>query len=203
MWQIIKAEYKYSLLTGIWNLIGALAIIALISFWNHNLTFAVTYIFFGGIILSFLDENRFYIFQTLPIKPKQIAFARLLMLGINFTVLLVIIIPIIILTQMDLTDTINNLFMFIGGLLIVRIFSFSLLDITSGLFQRKRRKYLFLLFSFIAPIMFVFIYVTTVYFRKPELSKITLVLSYSLIPILAFISVKTFLAKEKITIREN
>jgi MFS family permease len=122
------------------------------------------------------------------------------MLAINFSFLLVIIIP-IILIQVNATENLLKLFLAVGLFLLIRLFSFLLFDIISGFSSRKKRLYLTLLL--ILGTLILGAYSFTAYFHKHEAIEIMVVLSFLLVPILAYLSVKTFLVKEKIQVKEK
>lgn len=204
MWQIIKAEYLSSLFTSEWKSIGIVIAVFLYAVFFQNSSLIVLYFFIGGIILSFWDTNRYYLFQTLPVKPKQIAFARLIMIAINFAVLLIISIPLLLLLTSEFANSILKLFNMVGLLLVIRLLVFSLFDITSGFISNNKTRALFQSFTFITPVVIAYIYITSAFFKRPELLfLIMLILSFCLVPIFAYISLRTFLGKEKITVREK
>lgn len=204
MWQIIKAEYLHTF-TNLNIMIIPYSFLYLLLFYTSDMKseILVFFIFVGGMILSLHDDNRFYLFTNLPVSNKRIAFIRLIMLTINFTVLLIFVVPTIIIIQTEWIENITRLFTLIGILLLIRLFSFSLFDITSGFLLKKRKYYLasFLLFGVL--ILVIYAYVLTIYFRKYQMTDIFIVISFFLVPVLSFISIKTFLAKERITVKEK
>lgn len=204
MWQIIKAEYLHTITISKSNALPIyFTLIIPIFIILGKMDLAIFYLFSVGAILSFLEDNRFYLYQRLPIANKRIALARLVMLGINNIILLAIVTPLVIYFETDISDNLLKLFAFVGILLLIRVFSFSIFDITSGFLLKKRKYYLASLLLFGALILAIYAYVLTIYFRKPQMTEIFIVVSFFLVPILLFISIKTFLAKERITVREK
>lgn len=205
MWKIIKAEYLHTISLDKLGIFKAIiGILFLLYIFGEKGDLIIAYLYAAGVVLALPNDRRFYLFQILPVTNKKIAVARLIMLAINYLVLLIITTPFIIFNQTNWVDNLSKLFTLIGILLLIRLFSFSLFDITSGLSAKKREKNLILLFSFVIPIVIVFLSIMTIYILKPELLKIIIIiLSFSLIPIFAYISVKTFLAKERILVREK
>lgn len=204
MWQIIKAEYLHTITISKSNALPiSFALIIPIFIILGKMDSAIFYLFLVGAILSFLEDNRFYLYQRLPIANKRIALARLIMLGINNIILLAIVIPLVIYLGTNINDNLLKLFAVVGILLLIRVFSFSIFDITSGFLLKKRKYYLSSLLLFGALILAIYAYVLTIYFRKPQMTEIFIVVSFFLVPILSFISIKTFLAKERITVREK
>ncbi len=203
MWQIIKAEYVYAF-NSINIKIIPYSILYLLLFYSSSIKseLFVFYLFAGGIILALSDDNRFYLFAKLPIANKNIAFIRLQMLVINFSFLLVIIIP-IILIQENAIENLLKLFLAVGLFLLMRLFSFLLFDIISGFSLRKKRLYLTLLLILGTLIFGAYSYIITAFFRKPEVVEVMVVLSFLLVPILAYLSIKIFLVKEIITVKEQ
>lgn len=204
MWKIIRAEYLHTLFVDKLRIFSIIIGVFLLSFiLKEKVDLIITYFFAGGIVLALHDDKRFYIFQILPIANKKIAIARLMMLAINYSVLIIVVIPFIVYNQINWVDNLSKLFVMIGILLLARLFSFSLFDITSGYLSMKRNRSLFRLTFLLLPIVISFIYITTIYFKKPELKIMLIALSYSLVPLLAFLSVKTFSAKERILVKEK
>ncbi|MBU0473415.1 MAG: hypothetical protein KKF62_04570 [Bacteroidetes bacterium] len=199
MWQIIKAEYFYTLFAYKWKVLSIIAGIILLPVVFQDKSLVIIYLFLGVIFLSFYDDNRYYIYQTLPVKSKKIAIARLIMLGINLAVLTILVLPFIIYKQTGRINNINQLLILINGVLLMRLLTFSLFDIISDSWAKKKRIKLTLLFSLVISIAIAFSYIT-IYFKNPEL---IMYLSFSLIPLFAFISIKTFLAKERVVVREE
>ena len=204
MWKIIKAEYLHTISLdklGIFKVL--IGILFLLYFFGEKGDLIIAYLYAAGVALALPNDRRFYLFQILPVTNKIIATARLIMLAINYLVLLIITTPFIIFNQANWVDNLSKLFTMIGILLLIRLFSFSLFDITSGLFSKKHKKHIILLFSFVIPVVIAFIYIVTAFFRKPELQMILIALSFSLIPLFTFISIRTFLAKERILVGEK
>ncbi len=202
MWQIIKAEYEDALITNFWKTFGVILMIIIFTTSFSDISIMIAYFFVGAIILSFRDEKRYYIYQILPVKPKKIALSRLIMIGINFTVLLLIIIPIMF-VQENTTEYLLKIFPAVGIFIIIRLFSFSLFDITSGFCSRNKKLYLTLLLLFGIMILVAYSSILTIYFRKSEMLEIFILLSFFLIPLSSYISIKTFLSKDVITVKEE
>ncbi len=202
MWQIIKTEYYYSLLTNKWKTIGIVVLMALFSIAFQDLSIIVIYSFIGGLILSFQDEKRFYIFQTLPVKPRQIAYARLIMLGINYSILLVFTLPLLLLKEIK-TMELDNFFFIISLFLLVRLLTFSLADVINGMLGKRQRTYFYMIIFSIVIIATLLLYNAFVYLRQPELKTILATIAVTFVPIYALLSIKTLSAKEIITVREE
>ncbi len=203
MWQIIKAEYQHTLFGNRMQVLTILIIALLVLYIFPNSSGFILYILLGGTILSFHDDNRFYIFQILPVTPKQIAIARLLMLTINLCVLLLFVSPYILYFSVGFPKTISQLFLLFGLLYNARLVSQFIADVISGCFPKKRRALLFRLALLIIPIIFAFIYVTSIYFKTIYMNTAIMILSYSLIPVLTYVSVKIFEMKERVVVKER
>jgi hypothetical protein len=100
MWQIIKAEYSYTLFQNKLRTLATsfFAIMFLLIFF-HGIDLLISYTLFGAIIISLHDDRRFYIYGTLPIKKTAIAITRLVMLSINLSFTTVFFLPIIFYTH--------------------------------------------------------------------------------------------------------
>ncbi len=203
MWNIIKAEYLHTF-TNLNIKIIPYSIIYILLFYTSEIKseLLLFYVFAGGIILTLYNDNRFYLFSNLPIANKKIAFIRLQMLGLNFAVLLIVIIP-ILLIQENAFENLLKLFATVGIFISIRLFSFSLFDISSGFNSRKKKFHLTLLLLFGILIIIAYSYILTIYFQESRMVETFIYLSVFLVSILSYISTKTFLAKEKITVREK
>jgi hypothetical protein len=202
MWQIIKAEYSYTLFQNKLRTLATsfFAIMFLLIFF-HGIDLLISYTLFGAIIISLHDDRRFYIYGTLPIKKTAIAITRLVMLSINLSFTTVFFLPIIFYTHIK---TSSFILVEIGILLLVRIFSFILSDTISNYSLNKKKTPLVLISLFIVIIVGLYAKITTYYFQNPdELKWVLIILSYPLALILAIVSVKTFSLKEKVFFKEK
>lgn len=202
MWHIIKAEYLHTQISIKNALPLYFTLAALLFIFLGEVDLAIVYLFGAGTVLAFHDDNRFYLYQKLPVLNKKIAKARLIMIGINTIALLAIVTPTIIYFGTDTNGILLKLFAFIGILLLARILSFSLSDITTGFYRHKSKKLLALMLAVVTPVVIAFMSIMTIYFKRPiELKIMFIALSFSLIPIFAYISIRTFIAKERILVK--
>ncbi len=210
MWQIIKTEYVYAFTAELKNwqwlmpllfMVGATLFGGLTRSYSE---FWIIGILFVGIAFTLHDDNRIYAFSKLPIPLKDIAIARLLMLGINvFEAFLLS----LFLISLELVQPFKSNLAFVnlfGGAVVVRLIVYCLGDITIGFNSLKKKLFLIVTFIvlFSIPFFLPFLF-NALKTNKYEIHTILTILIPIAIPILSYISIKTFTAKEIITVREE
>ena len=210
MWQIIKAEYKYIFSKDTKNiqwLMPFLIVVGATLFGNLTSSHSELWIIallFMGIAFTLHDDIRIYLFSKLPIPLVEIAFARLLMLGINVSVVLVVS---FLLLYSELVQPFKSNLAFInlfGVAVVVRLVTYCLSDIAIGFDSILKRVLLILgfLVVFVIPFGLPFL-ISALRADKYGMQNIVIVVSVIAIPILSYLSIKTFTAKEIIIAREE
>ncbi len=209
MWQIINAEYSYIFSKDTKNLqwLMPFSIIAGATLFGNlsgHTELWIIALLFMGITFTLHDDNRIYFFSNLPISLTEIAFARLLMLIMNLSVVLVVSLLLIsfgLIQPFKSNLAFINLFMVA---IVVRLITYCLSDITIGVISIKKKLLLIFGFIIVFIIPFVMPFVIFAFItNKYGIQNIALIISIIAIPLLSYISIKTFTSKEKITVREE
>jgi hypothetical protein len=189
MWKIIKTEYYYMYnLYGKW-LLPFLVLLVLSG--KIFFDFLFNYILIAGAVLTLQNDNRYYMYQTLPIKYVEIAYARIIMLIINFTVLTLLFYIINIIVPLI---KFSLLFLSVTSLILIRLYTFILFDIISGMRNKTKKTMYILLFAItLAAIIFL------LFLGQNRIQYYIIAWIF----LLTVISIKTFKLKEFVVVKEQ